>query len=88
MKLQDDPDGDICCVAFSNALREETRDITEQALGECDNQDRLVAVTLSEVSPYIDVEALPAQLGGAAGECRRRGPSACQEGGREPCAMW
>ena len=60
MKLQYYPDGDILYVEFSNALIEETRDITEQALGEFDNQDRLVAVTLSGVSQYIDVEALPA----------------------------
>ena len=62
MKLQYYPDGDILYVEFSNTLIEETRDITEQALGEFDNQDRLVAVTLSGVSQYIDVEALPAQL--------------------------
>ncbi len=62
MKLQYYPDGDILYIEFSNTLIEETRDITEQALGEFDNQDRLVAVTLSGVSQYIDIEALPAQL--------------------------
>ena len=62
MKLQYYPDGDVLYVEFSNVLIEETRDITEQALGEFDNQDRLVAVTLSGVSQYIDVAALPAQL--------------------------
>ncbi len=62
MKLQYYPDGDVLYVEFSNALIEETRDITDQALGEFDNQDRLVAVTLSGVSQYIDIEALPAQL--------------------------
>ena len=62
MKLQYYPDGDVLYVEFSDALIEETRDITEQALGEFDNQDRLVAVTLSGVSQYIDVGALPAQL--------------------------
>ncbi len=62
MKLQYYPDGDILYVEFSNALIEETFDITEQALGEFDNQDRLVALTLSGASQYIDVEALPAQL--------------------------
>ena len=62
MKLQYYPDGDVLYVEFSDALIEETRDITEQALGEFDNQDRLVAVTLSGVSQYIDVAALPAQL--------------------------
>jgi len=62
MKLQYYPDGDILYIEFSNTLIEETRDITEQALGEFDNQERLVAVTLSGVSQYIDVEALPAQL--------------------------
>ncbi|MCE2485331.1 MAG: DUF2283 domain-containing protein [Desulfurellaceae bacterium] len=34
MKLQYYPDGDILYVEFSDALIEETRDITEQALGE------------------------------------------------------
>ncbi len=62
MKLQHYPDGDILYVEFSDALIEETRDITEQALGEFDNQDRLVAVTLSGVSRHIDAAALPAQL--------------------------
>ncbi len=30
--------------------------------GAFDKQDRLVAVTLSEVSKYIDIEGFPAQL--------------------------
>ncbi len=53
---------DVPYIRLSDSPVTDTRDIAAPALGDFDAEERLVSVTLSEASHYIDIEALPHNL--------------------------
>ena len=62
MKLEYYQDVDVLYLRLSDSPVADTRDIAALALGDFDAEERLVSVTLSEASHYIDLAALPQQV--------------------------
>ena len=62
MKLEYYQDVDVLYIRLSDSPVADTRDIAALALGDFDREERLVSVTLSEASRYIDIEALPQKI--------------------------
>ena len=62
MKLEYYQDVDVLYIRLSDSPVADTRDIANLVLGDFDAEERLVSVTLSEASHYIDIATLPQQI--------------------------
>jgi len=62
MKLEYYQDVDVLYIRLSDSSVADTRDIADLALGDFDAEERLVSVTLSKASHYIDIATLPQQI--------------------------
>ena len=62
IKLEYYQDVDVLYIRLSNSSVADTRDIADLALGDFDAEERLVSMTLSKASHYVDLAALPQQI--------------------------